>query len=519
MSILCSNLNSKALFLLLNMDQLFASLNLSLDDYNNSQGGSYLSSINPSTGTVQAKIRGANKVNYDTIISEMQSAYNQWKHTPVPVRGEVLRQIGLALRNHKESLSVFISLEVGKTRSEALGEVQECIDIVDYAQGLSRQLGGRVVPSERVNHWLFERYLPLGLVGIITSFNFPHSIFMWNFALSLVCGNATLWKGASSTPLCTLVLATLIRRVLQKEGYSPALCSFILGPGSTAGKWMADDPVLSLISFTGSTATGQQIAETVAKRLGRSILELGGNNAIVVMPDANLDLALNSVFFGAIGTSGMRCTTTRRVIIHKDIYDTFIEKLLDKYRSIRIGSPLNWDLQPNDITMGPLHNAKLVEEYKMALKRIKDQGGVFLVEGIALPCTGFFVSPSIVEAKVDLPMLQEEVFAPILYVLKAENLDDAITINNSVSQGLSASLFTNSLPNIAKWMGPDGSDALMSHVNVSTSGNEIALPFGGHKNSGLGTESGGDSWKQYCRIMSTTINYSDQSILAQGVSI
>jgi len=402
---------------------------------------------------------------------------------------------------------------MGKILKEALGEVQEFIDICDYATGLSRTISGLVLPSERPGHFMMEQWHPLGLIGTITAFNFPLAVCGWNAAIALICGNLQIWKGATTTSLVTLATTKIVAGVLEKNGVPGAIFSTICGSGSAIGELFINDKRLSLISFTGSTEIGRRISSVVHARFGRTILELGGNNAIIIMEDADLDLALRSVLFACIGTCGQRCTTTRRLVLHEKIYDQFLPRLVNAYKQVKIGDPLD-----DSVLCGPLHTKSAIKEYQNGLKTIVEQGGKILVGGNVIEGPGNFVEPTIVESKHDAPIVKEELFCPILHVIKCSSLEEAIAINNEVPQGLSSSMFTNSQANIFQWTGPRGSDCGIANVNIPTSGAEIGGAFGGEKETGGGRESGSDSWKQYMRRVTCTINYSKNLPLAQGIN-
>lgn len=433
----------------------------------------------------------------------------------MPVRGEIVRQIGDELRKKKEALGKLVSLEMGKILPEGAGEVQEFIDICDYAVGLSRTINGLVYPSERKKHMLMEVWNPLGMVGIITAFNFPCAVFGWNAAISLVAGNTQIWKGASSTCLVTLATTKIVAEVLERNKLPGGIATTVIGSGATVGEAMIQDHRLNLISFTGSTKIGRRISEAVNARFGRTILELGGNNAIIVMNDANLELAVPSALFAAVGTCGQRCTSARRLLIHEAVYDTVVERLKKGYAQIvgRTGNPLD-----EATLMGPLHTKAAVKEYEDGLKTITSQGGKILFGGKVTGTNGgHFVEPTLVEINHDAAIVKEELFVPILYAIKFRTFDEAVAINNEVPQGLSSSLFTNNQQHVFSWMSNIGSDCGIINVNVPTNGAEIGVAFGGEKETGSGRESGSDSWKQYMRRGSVTINYSSDLPLAQGI--
>lgn len=474
--------------------------------------GDVVTSINPSTGEAIARIRCANEADYDTCLQAMEDAQVTWQLTPAPVRGEIIRQVGEELRKHKTALGLLISLEMGKIKSEGWGEVQEFVDICDYACGLSRTMNGLVLPSERPGHFMMESWHPLGKIGIITAWNFPMACYGWNAAISLVCGNTQIWKGASSTSLVTIATHKIIADVLERNNIPGGVATCVVGPGRTVGEKIITDARLSLVSFTGSTQVGRRIAAAVHSRFGRTILELGGNNAMIVMNDADLSLVIRSAFFAAVGTAGQRCTTLRRLIIHEDVYDQVVSSLIKAYGSIKAGSPLD-----DGVLLGPLHTAASIKEYEEGLKEIQKQGGKILVGGKRMERPGFYVEPTIVEIDPKAPIVKEELFVPILYVMKFKTVEEGIAMNNSVPQGLSAALMTRDMRNVFKWTGPTGSYTGIANVNAPTNGAEIGCAFGGEKETGNGRESGSDSWKQYCRRLSSVINFSDSVPLAQGV--
>jgi aldehyde dehydrogenase family 7 protein A1 len=469
--------------------------------------------INPSTGRSIANVRLGTRADYDKVLAAVESAKVAWADVPMPKRGDIVRQIGEAVRAKKEALGRLISLEMGKIYQEGLGEVQEFIDVCEYAMGLSRTLNGNVFSSERAEHVLIERWNPLGLVGIVTAFNFPCAVLGWNLAISLVCGNVNVWKGATTTSLVTIAVSKVIIDVLQRNHVPAGVFGVVAGSGSTAGNWLTTDPRIHLVSFTGSTAIGRGISEKVHSRFGRTILELGGNNASIIMDDANLDMALRAVFFSAVGTAGQRCTTCRRLIVHTKVFDEVVRRLKEAYTHVKIGDPLK-----EGTLCGPLHTASAVKEYLDGLETIKQQGGKILVGGKKrddLP--GNFVEPTIVEIDHSASIIKTELFVPILYVIKCSSLEEAIRFNNDVPQGLSSALFTNNMQSVFTWIGPRGSDCGLANVNTSTSGAEIGGAFGGHKDTGSGTESGSDSWKQYMRRATCAINYGKDVPLAQGI--
>ena len=474
--------------------------------------------LNPSTRKVIGRVLFGTSKDYFKTLENMDAVKQKWANTPSPLRGEVVRQIGEKLRFHKEDLGYMISLEMGKIYTEGLGEVQEAIDICDYAVGLSRCLNGSVIPSERPGHIMMERYSPLkGHVGIITAFNFPVAVYFWNLALSLVCGNTNLWKPNESLSLTSVAVSKLVAEVLEKNGHSGAVASMICGTGSVIGDLMVNDGKMELISFTGSTAVGRYVSQKVASRFGKQILELGGNNAMIVDRSADVSMAVRSTLFGAVGTAGQRCTTQRRLYLHKEIYDSFLQQLLKAYKSVKIGSPLD----PATLC-GPLHNDKAVETFRRTVQQAVAEGGNILHGGRVLDnLPGFFVEPTVIamgNAFWNSSIVMEENFVPILYVMSVDSVEEAVALNNSVSHGLSSSLFTKDIGQLFRWSGPDGSDCGIVNVNIGTSGAEIGGAFGGEKDTGGGRESGSDCWKQYMRRSTCTVNYSDALPLAQGVT-
>ncbi|MEW4570606.1 aldehyde dehydrogenase family protein [Tautonia sp. JC769] len=473
-------------------------------------GGEVVTSINPSTGSPIASVVAASVADYDAAVDRAIDAFRRWRAVPPPHRGEVIRQIGNALREHKEDLGLLVSLEVGKVRSEGLGEVQEMIDMADFAVGLSRQLYGLTIATERPEHRMFEQWLPLGPVGIITAFNFPVAVWAWNAMVAAVCGDSMVWKPSPQAPLTSLAVQRLVDQVMSKTEYERVF-NLAIG-GAELGARMADDGRLPLVSATGSVAMGKAIAPKVAARLGRSLLELGGNNAIIVTPRANLDLALRAVAFAAVGTAGQRCTTLRRLIIHESIADGFVDRLASAYRSFPIGNP--WD---EGTLVGPLISESAVEAMLAAVEAAKGQGGEVVCGGRRVDRPGFFVEPTLIRARGDLPIARQETFAPILYVMTYADLDEAIALHNAVDEGLSSAIFTDDLREAERFLSAEGSDCGIANVNIGTSGAEIGGAFGGEKATGGGREAGSDSWKAYMRRQTCTINSGSSLPLAQGV--
>jgi aldehyde dehydrogenase (NAD+) len=473
--------------------------------------GEPLSVTNPATGETLATVIQASATDYDRVVDSAGAAFAAWRLLPAPKRGEYVRRLGDALREHKEALGALVTLEMGKIRAEGEGEVQEMIDICDFAVGLSRQLYGMTTVSERPFHRMYEQWHPLGPVGVITAFNFPVAVWSWNAAIAAVCGDPVVWKPSSETPLTAIAVTRIAASVMAGSGYE-GVFNLAVGRGSEVGDRMLHDHRLPLISATGSTAVGQKVATAVASRFGRSILELGGNNAIIVMDDADLDLAVRASLFAAVGTAGQRCTSLRRLIAHQAIADKLVDSLIDAYRQVPIGDPLE-----AGTLMGPLVTPKAIDDMMAALAAARDQGGQVLYGGNRLDRPGNFVEPTIVRIGGDAPIVQEETFAPILYVIEVGGLEEAIEVHNGVRQGLSSAIFTGSLKNAERFLSVAGSDCGIANVNIGTSGAEIGGAFGGEKETGGGREAGSDSWKAYMRRQTTTINWGDDLPLAQGI--
>jgi aldehyde dehydrogenase (NAD+) len=470
----------------------------------------------PIDGSELAKVGYATKDNYQKVIHVAQKAFELWRAKPAPFRGEIVRQIGNELRNQKEYLGTLVSLETGKILQEGLGEVQEMIDICDFAVGLSRQLYGLTMHSERTSHRMYEQYHPLGIVGIISAFNFPVAVWSWNAALAVVCGNVCVWKPSEKTPLTAIACQKIVAKVLKKNNLPEGIFNLIIGNASI-GELMADDPNIALLSATGSTRMGRHVAQKVAARFGKSILELGGNNAIIVAPDANLDMTIRAVLFGAVGTCGQRCTSTRRLIVHESIFDQVKKKLLKAYQQLSIGNPLE-----ASTLVGPMIDQLAVSQFVAALLAAQVHGAKVLVGGNVLVGKkwqgGNYVYPALVETKEDNPIVQEETFAPILYLIKYKGeLENALKIQNNVKQGLSSSIFTNCIREAELFLSAQGSDCGIANVNIGTSGAEIGGAFGGEKETGGGRESGSDAWKAYMRRQTNTINFGTTLPLAQGI--
>jgi aldehyde dehydrogenase (NAD+) len=478
--------------------------------------GPVIERASPINGKVIGRVQSAAAADYEHAVERARTAFLKWRSAPAPVRGEAIRRFGVALRELKPNLARLITLETGKILVEAEGEVQEMIDICDFAVGLSRQLHGLTIASERPKHRLMEQWHPLGVVGLITAFNFPVAVWAWNSALAAVCGDAIVWKPSNKTPLCAIAITRVAERVCRESGVDPALFTLLIGGAEGIGERMAADPRIPLISATGSCEMGYRVARTVHARLGRTILELGGNNAVIVTPSADLDLAVRAIFFGAIGTAGQRCTTTRRVIAHESVYRALKAKLRAAYRSIRIGNPLD-----RGTVMGPLIDPHAVKIMMKAIERLKREGGTILCGGEPLTGRrypgGCYATPCLAEARNEFPLVKEETFAPLLYLITCRNLEEAIAMNNDVPQGLSSAIFTNDLREAEEFLSARGSDCGIANVNVGTSGAEIGGAFGGEKDTGGGRESGSDVWKSYMRRQTNTINFSDELPLAQGI--
>jgi aldehyde dehydrogenase (NAD+) len=478
--------------------------------------GSEIAAVSPVDGSLLGNVQTATVEDYENLIERAEHAFLSFRKIPAPQRGELVRQFGNKLREKKSDLGQLVSWEMGKSLQEGLGEVQEMIDICDFAVGLSRQLHGVTMTSERPAHRLYEQYHPLGVVGIISAFNFPVAVWSWNVALAWVCGNVCIWKPSEKTPLCSIACQNIIAEVL-KENNIPEGVSCVLNGGAEVGQWMADDQRISLLSATGSTRMGKDVAQRVGARLGKSLLELGGNNAIIITPNADLDTAMRAAVFGAVGTCGQRCTSTRRLIVHESIFDAFTEVLQKAYQQLRIGNPLD---EKNHV--GPLIDTDAVKMYKEALDQVDAQGGSWLVPGGVLPSAEYgsacYVKPAVALIEHDAPIVHRETFAPILYIMQYKGeIEEAIAIQNEVKQGLSSSIMSLNMRETETFLSHWGSDCGIANVNIGTSGAEIGGAFGGEKETGGGRESGSDAWKVYMRRQTNTINYSDALPLAQGI--
>jgi len=468
-----------------------------------------VASLNPADGTELGRVPLASAEDYERTVAKSIDVFQRWRMFPAPKRGEIVREIGDELRRRKDDLGTLVTLEMGKILAEGKGEVQEMIDIADFAVGLSRQLYGLTIASERPEHRMLEQWQPLGVVGVISAFNFPVAVWSWNALIAAVCGDCVIWKPSLKTPLTAVAVQNICDRVLSRHGWS-GIFQLIIGDDATIGKRLVEDRRVPLISATGSTRMGRIVAETVARRLGRTLLELGGNNGVIVMNDANLDLALRGSLFGAVGTAGQRCTSVRRLFLQRGIAEAMTRKLQSAYGHIRIGNPMD-----EKTLMGPLIDRQAVEAMEAALTRIKAEGGEVIYGGEVIG--GCYVKPALVKARANMPIVQEEVFAPILYLIEFDTLEEVIQWHNGVPQGLSSAMFTTSLISAETFLSARGSDCGIANINIGTSGAEIGGAFGGEKDTGGGRESGSDSWKAYMRRQTVTINWSSELPLAQGI--
>ncbi len=483
-------------------------------EWSKATGAGVLEPVNPTDGKVLAKVQATSRDDYETIVQRAQEGFRAWRTTPAPRRGEAIRLCADALRKHKDALGSLVALEMGKSKPEGDGEVQEMIDIADFSVGLSRQLYGLTMHSERPGHRMYEQWHPIGLVGIISAFNFPVAVWSWNAFVAAVCGDISIWKPSPKTPLSAIASMRICNEALREAGF-PDLFYLFNDAGNELAQEFVDDKRIALVSFTGSTKVGRHVGERVARRMGRSLLELGGNNAIILDETADLKLAIPGIVFGAVGTAGQRCTTTRRLFVHESIYSDVLGKLVAAYKQVegKIGDPTD----PKNL-MGPLNSQDAVQAYLDAIARAKAAGGKVETGGAAIERPGNFVLPAIVTGLAnDAEVVQTETFAPILYVMKYRDLDDAIHMQNDVPQGLSSSIFTNNLKAAEKFLSAAGSDCGIANVNIGTSGAEIGGAFGGEKETGGGRESGSDAWRAYMRRQTNTINYSDSLPLAQGI--
>ena len=498
-----------------------ANLGIQNDNLGVSTGGAYfasgdvIESFSPTDGKRIATVKTATSADYQKVLEKAKEAFKEFRMVPAPKRGEMVRQFGMKLREYKEDLGKLVSYEMGKSLQEGLGEVQEMIDICDFAVGLSRQLHGYTMHSERPGHRMYEQYHPLGIVGIISAFNFPVAVWSWNTALAWICGNVTIWKPSEKAPLCAVACQNIIAEVLKENGYPEGISSMIVGDHHI-GDEMVNDKNIALVSFTGSTKVGRIVGTNVAKRFGKSILELGGNNAVIITENADLDMSIIGAVFGAVGTAGQRCTSTRRLIIHESVYEEVKARLIKAYGQLKIGNPLD---ESNHI--GPLIDRSAVQQYLDSIEECKKEGGKFVVEGGVLEGenyeSGCYVKPCIAEVENSYKIVQHETFAPILYLMKYKSLEEAIAMQNDVPQGLSSAIMTTDMRQAELFLSHQGSDCGIANVNIGTSGAEIGGAFGGEKETGGGRESGSDVWKYYMRRQTNTINYTDSLPLAQGI--
>lgn len=474
------------------------------------QGTTSFASLNPSTGEPLAAVKPVNTNDYETIMVAAQKASLLWREVPAPKRGELVRLMGDALRAQKDTLGSLVALEMGKSKVEGDGEVQEMIDIADFAVGQSRMLYGKTMHSERPEHRMYEQWHPLGVVGVISAFNFPVAVWAWNAFIAAICGNSVVWKPSRQTPLCAIAVQHICNTVLKAHDYPP-IFSLLIAERDIAEQFIHDERV-ALVSFTGSTAAGRHVGEVVSHRFGKSLLELGGNNAIIVTESADLNLAIPAIVFGAVGTAGQRCTTTRRLIVQKSLVSTLVPPLVKAYQQIKVGDPLD-----RHNHMGPLINEEAVRAYEKAIDEARAAGGEVLVGGHRIEAKGYFVAPTIIQVQGNWPVVQRETFAPILYVMAYETLDEAIALQNNVKQGLSSAIFTQNVREAETFLSARGSDCGIANVNIGTSGAEIGGAFGGEKETGGGRESGSDAWQAYMRRQTNTINWSRELPLAQGI--
>ena len=481
------------------------------DDWSETDRHDLLPIVTPIDGSIIARVAQASQTDYEHVVQTAQKSFLEWRMTPAPVRGQIVREIGDELRRLKEPLGRLVTIEMGKILAEGKGEVQEAIDIADFAVGLSRQLYGLTMQSERPQHRMYEQWQPLGVVGIITAFNFPIAVWSWNATIASVCGDTMVWKPSSKTPLCGIAIQHLVNGVMKRHDLH-GIFTLVVGKGSVIGERLINDKRIPLISSTGSTSMGLRVADAASKRLGRTILELGGNNAIIVAEDADLEMATRAILFGAVGTAGQRCTTTRRIIAQNKIIEELTTRLMRAYGQVKIGDPL----EPGTL-MGPLVDGDAVKTMLSVLEALPKQGGKVVAGGSRVERAGFYVTPAIVRVPGNTALVCEETFAPILYIMPYETIDDAIRLHNEVPQGLASAIFTDSVKNAERFLSAAGSDCGIANVNIGTSGAEIGGAFGGEKDTGGGRESGSDAWKQYMRRQTTTINWSEQLPLAQGI--
>ncbi|MEE4245679.1 MAG: aldehyde dehydrogenase family protein [Kangiellaceae bacterium] len=485
---------------------------LSATEWSSTQDQGIIDSINPASGELIAQVYAASNDDYETIIGNAEQAFQQWRKIPAPQRGEVVRKIGEALREHKDALGSLVSLEMGKIKAEGDGEVQEMIDMADFAVGQSRMLYGNTMHSERPEHRMYEQWHPLGIVGVISAFNFPVAVWSWNAFIAAICGNITIWKPSPKTPLTAVAVQNICNKVMVDNGYLPIFYTFVDGLDNKLAERFISDTRVKKMSFTGSSVVGKMVGVKVAERMGKCLLELSGNNALIIDESARLEHAIPAAAFGAVGTGGQRCTTTRRLIVHENIVDKVIEHMVSAYGQVQIGDPLD-----TNTLMGPLIDQTAVNNFEQAVAKAQSEGGEVLFGGKAIDGPGHFVEPTIIRAENDWSAVQSETFAPIVYIMTFKTIEQAIEMNNAVRQGLSSAIFTMNVQNAEKFLSAAGSDCGIANVNIGTSGAEIGGAFGGEKETGGGREAGSDSWKAYMRRQTNTIFWGDQPTLAQGI--
>ncbi|MBD3667013.1 MAG: aldehyde dehydrogenase family protein, partial [Kangiella sp.] len=476
------------------------------------QDAGVIESINPATGEVIAKVNASSATDYDKVMQEAEAAFEEWRKVPAPLRGELVRKIGNALREHKDALGSLVSAEMGKIKAEGDGEVQEMIDMADFAVGQSRMLYGKTMHSERPEHRMYEQWHPLGITGVMSAFNFPVAVWSWNAFIAAICGNTVVWKPSPKTPLTAIAVQNICNKVLEEEGLKGIFCLFIDTEENKLSQRFIEDARVKKMSFTGSSEVGRMVGVKVAERMGKSLLELSGNNALILDKTADMDIAVPAIVFGAVGTAGQRCTSTRRLIVHKDVADQVIPAIVNAYKQVKIGNPLD-----TNTLMGPLVDANAVKNFENAVAKAKEAGGEVLVGGNAIDGPGFFIEPTVIRAENHWDVVQTETFASILYVMTYETTEEAIAMQNHSKAGLSSAIFTRDMKVAEKFLSAQGSDCGIANVNIGTSGAEIGGAFGGEKETGGGREAGSDAWKAYMRRQTNTIFWGDQPTLAQGI--
>ncbi|WP_144395221.1 L-piperidine-6-carboxylate dehydrogenase [Pleionea sediminis] len=496
----------------LGIEAINSGASLTAEEWSKTDDQGVIESVNPATGELIAKVNAASAEDYETIIKNAEEAFEEWRMVPAPLRGEIVRQIGNALREKKDALGSLVSMEMGKIKAEGDGEVQEMIDMADFAVGQSRMLYGNTMHSERPQHRMYEQWHPLGIVGCISAFNFPVAVWSWNAFVAAACGNITVWKPSPKTPLTAIAVQKICNEVMKENGYKPMFFTFVGGEDNKLAETFINDTRVKKMSFTGSSTVGKMVGVKVAERMGKCLLELSGNNALIVDETADLDNALPSAAFGAVGTAGQRCTTTRRLIVHESMVDKVTESMVAAYKQVKIGNPLD-----TDTLMGPLIDETAVKNFEKAVAEAQEQGGEVVYGGKAIEGKGNFVEPTIIKAQNDWPCVQNETFAPIVYIMTYKTIEEAIAMNNNVRQGLSSAIFSLNMRNIEKFLSAAGSDTGIANVNIGTSGAEIGGAFGGEKETGGGREAGSDAWKAYMRRQTNTIFWGEKPALAQGI--